>query len=182
MNTADRVVEYVKNSHDQTKKDGDLIAVLYKLGSELQEECKKAYARIGTLEKEKAEAFEKTAGEDSDNAADKGMSEDDQNQVRDVLRKLAEDDVLDETTIDAHVTKAVESPVHLAKMMDLVRDKLHTVKTASEDEIGSIGTPRPKSSGEVKKTASSIEKANDTEMSKAWADLDRDCGAMLQTV
>lgn len=169
--TVNKIMNCVEGYAKQAERDGNIIAILHKTASETAEECGKLRTQLAELET-KNEELRKTASEES--TADKGVPELDDATLREHLTKLADDGVLDGSTIDAHIEAAQEDPLgHMNKMFGVLQKELHRVKTASEAELSPVGYPRESApSGKTRKSDGAYERETQFRTNEALARLE----------
>lgn len=172
--TVDKIMNCISGYAAQAERDGNLIAVLHKTASDSTEECGKLRTRLAELVT-KNEELSKTASEQPEDTADKGVPELDDAVLRENLVKLSDDGVLDGATIDAHIQAAKEDPIgHMNKMFGVLQKELHRVKTASETELSPVGYPREGASRttSARNTDGAFERSAQVQTSDALARLD----------
>lgn len=172
--TAEKTADFVEAANAQMKKDGDIIALQHKVANEQQSQLDKVRQEKQQLE-QKIQELQKTSGE-----GETQVDLDSEN-LKDLVNKMAEDGLTDESLVDSHVESAQKDPNHLIKMMQIQERAFRESKTASEDDsLGRVGKLGESSGSKGNPTSNKpFDKEARERAQSQYDELEKQCGLML---
>lgn len=172
--TIQKVSDCLEGSRKLSKQDGDLIAILYKTATTLQEKLDKVSgesdAKSQELEQVKASLSQKIQEKPSTF---------DRKDVEPILKGAAEEGFVDSEHVNEHVDKIMSEPGHLLKIMELQQQGLKEMKQASEETLGRVGK-LAEDSGESGRKPSSFNRETSQKTQQMYDELERNCSAWLR--